>query len=58
MCAQRAATPIRPLDMVDPVKNQLVWEGTATNRVTDSLRRNQEQAINDFIKAIFEEFPR
>lgn len=45
------------VDMIDPARNQLIWEGTATNRVTDSIRRNQEESVNSFVAAIFAEFP-
>jgi len=43
--------------MVDPARNQLIWEGTATNRVTDSIRRNQEETVHRFVADIFAEFP-
>ena len=45
------------IDMIDPVRNQLIWEGTATNRVTDSLRRNQEETVHKFVADIFAQFP-
>ena len=45
------------IDMIDPARNQLIWEGTATNRVTDNIRQNQEEAVHSFIAAIFAEFP-
>jgi hypothetical protein len=45
------------IDMIDPVRNQLIWEGTATDRVTDSLRRNQEETVHRFVAEIFAEFP-
>lgn len=45
------------IDMIDPARNQLVWEGTATGRVTDSSRRNQEASINSAVTAIFAQFP-
>lgn len=45
------------IDMVDPARNQLIWEGTATNRVTDDIRRNQEEAVQKFVAAIFTQFP-
>lgn len=45
------------VDMIDPARNQLIWEGTATNRVTDSIRRNQEDSVNSFVADIFAEFP-
>lgn len=45
------------VDIVDPARNQIIWEGTATNRVTDSIRRNQEESVNRFIAEIFAQFP-
>lgn len=45
------------IDMIDPVRNQLIWEGTATNRVTDSIRRNQEETVHRFVADIFAQFP-
>jgi hypothetical protein len=45
------------IDMVDPVRNQLIWEGTATHRVTDNIRQNQAEAVESFVAAIFAEFP-
>ena len=45
------------IDMIDPARNQLIWEGTATNRVTDNIRQNQEEAVHSFVAAIFAEFP-
>jgi hypothetical protein len=45
------------VDMIDPARNQLIWEGTATNRVTDNIRQNQEESVHSFIAAIFAEFP-
>lgn len=45
------------IDMIDPARNQIIWEGTATNRVTNSIRQNQEEAVRNFVAAIFAEFP-
>ena len=45
------------VDIVDVARKQLVWEGAATKRVTDSTRRNQEQNLDDAIAQIFAEFP-
>ena len=45
------------IDMVDPRRNQLIWEGIATNRVTDNIRQNQAEAVDSFVAAIFTEFP-
>ncbi len=45
------------VDIVDRARNQLVWEGAATKRVTDSTRRNQDQVLDDAIAEIFAQFP-
>jgi hypothetical protein len=45
------------IDMIDPTQNAMIWEGTATARVTDRLRQNQEQAVREFVKAILADFP-
>lgn len=45
------------VDIVDRSRNQLVWEGAATKRVTDSTRRNQDQVLDDSIAEIFARFP-
>ena len=45
------------IDMIDPARNQLIWEGSATNRVTDNIQRNQEESVHSFIADIFAEFP-
>lgn len=45
------------IDIVDPKRNQLIWEGTATNRITESIRRNQAESVRNFVAAIFAEFP-
>jgi hypothetical protein len=42
---------------IDAVRNQLVWEGAATGRVTDSTRQNIEQVSHDAIVDIFAQFP-
>jgi hypothetical protein len=45
------------VDIVDRARNQLVWEGAATKRVTDSTRRNQDEVLDDAIAEIFAQFP-
>ena len=45
------------VDVVDRSRNQLVWEGAATGRVTDSTRRNLEETVHRAITDIFAEFP-
>jgi hypothetical protein len=43
--------------VIDRARNQLVWEGAATGRVTDSVRQNIEQVAHDAITDIFAQFP-
>ena len=45
------------VDLVDRVRNQLVWEGAATARVTDQMRQNRDQVLDSAIADIFAEFP-
>jgi len=45
------------IDMIDPARNQMIWEGTATNRVTDRMRANQEESVREFVAAILADFP-
>jgi hypothetical protein len=45
------------IGMIDPKRKALIWEGTATNRVTDSIQQNREEAVQSFVAAIFAEFP-
>ena len=45
------------IDMIDPSRNQMIWEGTATNRVTNSIRENQEESVRTFVTAILADFP-
>ena len=45
------------VDLVDVARNQLVWEGAATARVTDSMRQNREQVLDSAIADIFAKFP-
>lgn len=45
------------VDIIDAARNELVWEGAASGRVTDSVRQNIEQVSNDAIADIFVQFP-
>ena len=45
------------IDMIDRSRNQLVWEGTATDRISDRMLRNQEAAAHEFVREIFAQFP-
>jgi len=46
------------VDVVDRARNQLVWEGAARGRVTDSTRRNMDTVVQEAIADVFAEFPR
>jgi len=54
---EQSTQGVLSVDMIDPQQNQLIWEGSATHRVTDSIRRNQEESVNSFVADIFAEFP-
>jgi len=45
------------VDVIDRAQNQLVWEGAASGRVSDSTRRNLDETISNAIADIFVEFP-
>ena len=45
------------VDIISRDRNQLVWEGAASGRVTDSMRQNVEQVLDDAIRDIFARFP-
>ena len=45
------------VDIVSRARNQLVWEGAASGRVTDNRRNNLEQTVNETIPAILVNFP-
>jgi hypothetical protein len=45
------------IDMIDPARNQMIWEGTATNRVTTRMQENQEESVRQFVTAILADFP-
>ena len=45
------------VDVISRARNQLVWEGAATGRVTDSVRENIEEVAHNAIAEIFVEFP-
>ncbi len=45
------------VDVIAAARNQLVWEGAATGRVTDSVRENIEEVAHDAITDIFAQFP-
>ena len=45
------------IDVVDAARLQLVWEGAATARITESMQKNREQVIRDAVADIFARFP-
>ena len=45
------------VDLVDARQGQLVWEGAATKRVTDSRRRNLEETLSNALTDLFVELP-
>jgi hypothetical protein len=45
------------VDIISRARNQLVWEGAAVGRVTDSTRQNIQQVVNETMPIIFEQFP-
>ena len=45
------------VDIVDPARNMLVWEGAASQRVTDSTRQNLQPVVDRAITDIFAQFP-
>ena len=45
------------VDIIDRARNQLVWEGAASGRVTDSTRQNLEDTVHSAITDIFAHFP-
>ena len=45
------------VDIIDASRNQLVWEGAAAGRVTDSTRKNLQETVNRAISDIFAQFP-
>ena len=45
------------IDMIDPKARKVLWEGTATGRVTKKAVENLELAIDKAVADIFYEFP-
>ncbi len=45
------------VDIIDASRNQLVWEGAAAGRVTDSTRKILTETVNRAISDIFAQFP-
>ena len=45
------------IDIIDAQRMQLVWEGAASGRVTDSVRKNRAAAIDRAVRDILAQFP-
>lgn len=45
------------IDIIDARQMQLVWEGAASGRVTDSVRENRAEAIDLAVRDILAQFP-
>ena len=45
------------IDLVNRRTNQMVWEGTAVARVTDTSMANTDQAVREAVGAIFAQYP-
>ena len=46
------------IHIVERRSNRLVWEGIASERVTEAMLDNPDETINRLVEQIFEEFPR
>jgi hypothetical protein len=45
------------VDVIDASRNQLVWEGAAVGRITDSTRENLRGTLDQAVSDIFARFP-
>jgi hypothetical protein len=45
------------VDVVDSERDELVWEGSATGRVTNKVRENRQVLMGSAIREIFLQFP-
>lgn len=45
------------IDLIDAERRQLVWEGTATGRVTKATREDPAGALDAAVAQIFEQYP-
>ena len=45
------------VDIIDRERNQLVWEGAASGRVTDRVRENLQETVDVAVTDIFAQFP-
>ena len=46
------------IDVVDRASNLLVWEAAARKRITEKMRRNQQQVVDETVVELFAEFPK
>lgn len=46
------------VDLIDAEKNEMVWEGSARNTVTERTRRNAASLIDETVARMFQSFPR
>jgi len=45
------------VDLIDAERNEMVWEGSARNTVTERTRRNAASLIDETVARMFESFP-
>jgi hypothetical protein len=45
------------IDIIDAARLQLVWEGAATARITESMQQNRDQLIRNAVADILAKFP-
>ena len=45
------------VDVIDASRLQLVWEGAATQRITESMQQNRDQILRDVVAEILAKFP-
>ena len=46
------------IDVVDRESNQLIWEAAASKRITEKMRRNQQQVVDEAVIQLFAGFPK
>lgn len=46
------------IDIIDAAERRLVWEGAASGRVTDKVRRNRAVAVDAAVREILAELPK
>lgn len=45
------------VDIIDASRLQLVWEGAATQRITESMQQNRDQILRDVVAEVLAKFP-